>query len=184
MTNAIVTMASKEITFLATLFYVFFLTSATGLDYTSKANVTIREHDSWFGWCGNTHYYGQPKPNRAWDVCVAFCEELELEAGLTYYLADALEEEEWSCVKEMMTVFKDEFRPDKVNHYWLGGSRNADGEIKWLSGEPLTFTDWRRPNAPRTDPYIHVTGTNEFQWNTKDDTKDKNNGCVCKSYQQ
>merc|ERR1719402_534971 len=124
-------MTSDKFTAFVILFCAIFLTSASGLDFSSKANVTVKDNQYWFGWCGNNHYFGQPKPNRAWDVCVAFCEELELEAGQSYYLADALEEEEWSCVKEMMTVFKDDFRPDKVNHYWLGGSRNTTWQMPW-----------------------------------------------------
>ena len=153
---------------------------------SSRANVTSQGESSWYGWCGNTHYYGAPTPHREWQDCVAFCEEFEQEEGLTYYLADAQEQEEWECVKEMMTTFKENFRPDKSNHYWLGGSRTEEGEIKWLSGEPLSFTDWNCVNCDHNNdnPYIHLTAKNLFQWNMKDDQKDRNNGCVCKSYQQ
>ena len=165
---------------------------ASGLDLgaslaklSSRANVTSQGESSWFGWCGNTHYYGAPTPHRKWDDCVVFCEEFQQEAGLSYYQADAQEQEEWECVKEMMTTFKENFRPDKSNHYWLGGSRTEEGEIKWLSGEPLSFTDWHCKHCDDNDnPYIHLTAKNLFQWNMKDDQKDRNNGCVCKSYQQ
>merc|ERR1719309_903212 len=133
---------------------------------SSRANVTSQGESSWYGWCGNTHYYGAPTPHLTWQDCVAFCEE-------------------WECVKEMMTTFQENFRPDKSNHYWLGGSRTEEGEIKWLSGEPLSFTDWHCKHCDITDnPYIHLTQKNLFQWNMKDDQKDRNNGCVCKSYQQ
>ena len=115
---------------------------------------------------------------------MAFCEEFQQEAGLSYYLADAQEQEEWECVKEMMTTFKENFRPDKTNHYWLGGLRTEEGEIRWLSGELLTFTDWSCESCGHADPFIHITAKNSFQWNMKDDQKDRNNGCVCKSYQQ
>merc|ERR1712062_37998 len=73
---------------------------------SSRANVTSQGESSWYGWCGNTHYYGAPTPHREWQDCVAFCEEFEQEEGLTYYLADAQEQEEWECVKEMMTTSK------------------------------------------------------------------------------
>ena len=34
---------------------------------------------------------------------------------------------------------------------------------------------------PGDEPYIHLTPGNNYQWNTKSDQNDKNNGCLCKS---
>merc|ERR1712013_818509 len=178
----ILRMCSHLTTVFLTLSCLISLPLSSGLDL--GANLTSLGETSWYGWGGNTHYYGAPTPHRTWGDCVAFCEEFQQEAGLSYYLADAQEQEEWECVKEMMTAFKENFRPDKTNHYWLGGSRTEEGEIRWLSGEVLTFTDWSCESCGHADPFIHITAKNSLQWNMKDDQKDRNNGCVCKSYQQ
>ena len=34
---------------------------------------------------------------------------------------------------------------------------------------------------PGDEPYIHLTPGNNYQWNTKSDQNDRNNGCLCKS---
>ena len=39
------------------------------------------------------------------------------------------------------------------------------------------------PGNPGDEPYIHLTPGNNYQWNTKSDQKDQNNGCLCKSEQ-
>ena len=148
------------------------------------SNMTAADNARWEGWCGNNHYFGVPAPHKKWDECISFCEESEVEPGLRYYMADATNKEEWDCAKEMMTIFKEHFSPNKTNHYWLGGSRTSTGEFEWLSGEPFTFSDWLREDGHLHDPYIHITAQNKFRWNTKSDEKDRNNGCVCKSYQQ
>ena len=47
----------------------------------------------------------------------------------------------------------------------------------------MVFTNWinERP-AHRAHPYIHLSQGNKYRWNSKDDTKDKNNGVICKKW--
>ena len=35
-------------------------------------------------------------------------------------------------------------------------------------------------NNPNGSPYLHMNYDNGFQWDTKDDANDKDNGFVCK----
>ena len=66
-----------------------------------------------------------------------------------------------------------------AGHYWAGGYRGEDGQYMWDSGEPFTFDDF--VGNPGNEPYIHLTPGNNYQWNTKSDQNDRNNGCLCKS---
>ena len=66
-----------------------------------------------------------------------------------------------------------------AGHYWAGGYRGGDGQYRWDSGEPFDFNDFT--SNPGDEPYIHLTPSNNYQWNTKSDQNDRNNGCLCKS---
>ena len=64
-------------------------------------------------------------------------------------------------------------------HYWAGGYRGGDGQYRWDSGAVFEFNDF--VGNPGEDPYLHLTPGNNYQWNTKNDQDDTNNGCLCKS---
>ena len=66
-----------------------------------------------------------------------------------------------------------------AGHYWAGGYRGEDGQYRWDSGEPFDFHDF--VSNPGDEPYIHLTPGNNYNWNTKSDQNDRNNGCLCKS---
>ena len=68
-----------------------------------------------------------------------------------------------------------------AGHYWAGGYRGGDGQYRWDSGAPFDFHDFI--GSPGEEPYIHLTPGNNYQWNTKSDQNDRNNGCLCKSEQ-
>ena len=66
-----------------------------------------------------------------------------------------------------------------AGHYWAGGYRGGDGQYRWDSGAVFEFDDF--VGNPGEDPYLHLTPGNNYQWNTKNDQNDRNNGCLCKS---
>ena len=48
-----------------------------------------------------------------------------------------------------------------------------------LLGEPMAVKDFVKDN-PNGNPYLHMNFDNGFQWDTKDDANDKDNGFICK----
>ena len=65
-----------------------------------------------------------------------------------------------------------------INQQYTPGN-GYTGQYRWDSGEPFDFHDFI--GNPGEDPHIHLTPDNNYQWNTKNDQDDKNNGCLCKS---
>ena len=57
---------------------------------------------------------------------------------------------------------------------------NRDGTMYWLTGKPLNFTDWKNEEESAGRRRLHMNLDKDFQWDTKDDSKDQDNGFVCK----
>jgi hypothetical protein len=101
-------------------------------------------------------------------------EELCNEVG--GYLADVLTDEENNFIKSVLNVIN----PKDGTDYWLGGlDNNRDKELRWMTGEEMTFTNFI-DGEPAGNPYLHMNFDKGFSWDTKDDANDKDNGFVCK----
>ena len=93
------------------------------------------------------------------------------------YLADVLDQAENDFIKSVLRAVN----PKDGTDYWLGAmdiDRNKN--IQWLSGKPMTFTNWKNDKEPEGSPFLHMNFDNDFKWDTKDDGNDKDNGFICK----
>ena len=115
-----------------------------------------------------------------WDWCRDYCTYFPhaAELGHNFDFADILDTDTMECLRYNMNQ---QYTPGNGydGHYWAAGYRGGDGQYRWDSGEPFEFNDFI--TDPGQDPYIHLTPGNNYQWNTKSDQNDKNNGCLCKS---
>ena len=46
-------------------------------------------------------------------------------------------------------------------------------------GAPMTFSNFVE-GEPKGNPYLHMNFDNGFDWDTKDDANDQDNGFICK----
>ena len=115
-----------------------------------------------------------------WAECRDYCQYFPHagELGHSFTFADILDTDTMECLRYNMNQ---QYTPGNgyAGHYWIGGQRGGDGQYMWDSGEPFTFDDF--VGNPGNEPYIHLTPGNNYQWNTKSDQNDRNNGCLCKS---
>ena len=106
---------------------------------------------------------------------------VSVELGYTFSFADILDADTMECLRYNMN---NQYTPGNGydGHYWAGGYRGGDGQYRWDSGAVFEFDDF--VGNPGEDPYIHLTPGNNYQWNTKNDQDDTNNGCLCKSQEE
>ena len=157
----------------------------TGDDMSLKAEVLPNVKTSsapayWSAQCGDRTYVGSYTLMMDWDKCKDYCTYFphSVELGFTFSFADILDVDTMDCLRYNMNS---QYTPGNgyAGHYWAGGYRGGDGEYRWDSGAPFEFDDF--VGNPGEDPFIHLTPGNNYQWNTKSDQNDRNNGCLCKS---
>lgn len=86
------------------------------------------------------------------------------EAGAT--LADVMDETENDFMKGILMAIN----PKDGTDYWLGAMDY------WLTGKPLSFSDWKNDEESAGKLRLHIIWT----WDTKDDGDDRDIGYVCK----
>jgi len=92
------------------------------------------------------------------------------------YLADVLSKDENDFIKSVLNVIN----PKDGTDYWLGGlDADKDKGMQWISGAEMVFKDFK-DGEPAGSPYTHMNFDDGFQWDTKDDANDKDNGFICK----
>merc|ERR1712050_55538 len=160
-------LASEEIT----------LAAKTVKDVTSSSAPAY-----WSAECGGRTYVGSYTVMMDWQDCKDYCKYFPHagELGHTFTFADIADTDTMECLRFNMMQ---QYIPGNgyAGHYWVGGYRVGDGQYRWDSGEPFDFNDF--VGNPGNEPYIHLTPGNNYQWNTKSDENDRNNGCLCKSEQ-
>jgi len=134
----------------------------------------------WSAECGGRTYVGSYTLMMDWTQCRDYCTYFphSAELGHTFSFADILDADTMECLRFNMN---NQYTPGNgyAGHYWAGGYRGGDGQYRWDSGEPFEFDDF--VGNPGEEPYLHLTPGNNYQWNTKNDQDDRNNGCLCKS---
>merc|ERR1719150_3684847 len=94
------------------------------------------------------------------------------------YLADVLSKDENDFIKSVLNVIN----PKDGTDYWLGGlDADKNKGMQWISGAPMVFKDFKA-GEPAGLPYTHMNFDGKFQWDTKDDANDKDNGFICKRW--
>jgi len=136
----------------------------------------------WNADCGGKTYVGSYTVMMEWADCNNYCKYFPhaSELGHTFTFADILDSDTMECLRFNMMQ---QYTPNNgfAGHYWAGGYRGGDGNYRWSSGEPFDYHDF--VGNPGNEPYVHLTPGNNYQWNTKSDQNDRNNGCLCKSEQ-
>ena len=125
--------------------------------------------DGWHYYSGHCYYFSSVHTRilKATEKCN--------EAGAT--LADVMDQAENDFIKGVLMAIN----PKDGTDYWLGAiDYNRDGTMYWLTGKPLTFSDWKNDEEPAGKKRLHMNFDNDFQWDTKDDGDDRDNGFVCK----
>ena len=134
----------------------------------------------WSAECGGRTYVGSYTLMMDWAQCRDYCTYFPhaAELGHTFSFADILDADTMECLRFNMN---NQYTPGNgyAGHYWAGGYRGGDGQYRWDSGAVFEFDDF--VDNPGEDPYLHLTPGNNYQWNTKNDQDDRNNGCLCKS---
>jgi len=134
----------------------------------------------WSAECGGRTYVGSYTLMMDWAQCRDYCSYFPhaAELGHTFSFADITDVDTMECLRFNMNQ---QYTPGNGydGHYWAGGYRGGDGQYRWASGAVFEFDDF--VGNPGEDPYIHLTPGNNYQWNTKNDQDDTNNGCLCKS---
>ena len=134
----------------------------------------------WSAECGGRTYVGSYTLMLDWAECRDYCQYFPHagELGHSFTFADILNTDTMECLRHNMNQ---QYRSGSgyAGDYWAGGYRGADGQYRWDSGEPFDFDDFT--SNPGDEPYIHLSPGNNYQWNTKSDQNDRNNGCLCKS---
>merc|ERR1719330_2307791 len=134
----------------------------------------------WSAECGGRTYVGSYTLMMDWAQCRDYCSYFPhaAELGHTFSFADITDVDTMECLRFNMNQ---QYTPGNGfdGHYWAGGYRGGDGQYRWASGAVFEFDDF--VGNPGEDPYIHLTPGNNYQWNTKNDQDDRNNGCLCKS---
>ena len=134
----------------------------------------------WSAECGGRTYVGSYTLMMDWAQCRDYCTYFPhaAELGHTFSFADILDADSMECLRYNMN---NQYTPGNGydGHYWAGGYRGGDGQYRWDSGAVFEFNDF--VGNPGEDPYLHLTPGNNYQWNTKNDQNDRNNGCLCKS---
>ena len=134
----------------------------------------------WSAECGGRTYVGTYTLTMDWAQCKDYCSYFPHATmlGHTFSFADILNGDTMECLRYNMNS---QYTPGNgyAGHYWAGGYLGGDGEFRWDSGAPFEFDDF--VGNPGEDPYIHLTPGNNYQWDTKNDQNDRNNGCLCKS---
>jgi len=169
---------------LPSLFLV--IASATPVEKISHASNVVKDVTSssapayWTAECGDRTYVGSYTLTMDWAECRDYCQYFPHsgELGHSFTFADILDTDTMECLRYNMNQ---QYTPGNgyAGHYWAGGYRGGDGQYMWDSGEPFDFHDFI--GNPGDEPYVHLTPGNNYQWNTKSDTNDRNNGCLCKS---
>ena len=101
----------------------------------------------------NGHYYKVIHGSMTWYEAMKSCEE---KGG---YLCTITSKEEFDFVTSMLSKEK--------LFYWLGASdENHEGEWHWVTGEPFTFSRWRKgePNGGKSENYLVLTNFWENKW--------------------
>merc|ERR1712227_937768 len=161
-------------------------TSANPVEKVSLTSEVVKDVTSssapayWNAECGGRTYVGSYTLMMDWTECRDYCQNFPHagELGHSFTFADILDTDTMECLRYNMNQ---QYTPGNgyAGHYWAGGYRGGDGQYRWDSGEPFDFNDFI--GNPGEDPYIHLTPGNNYQWNTKSDKDDTNNGCICKS---
>merc|ERR1719330_1790382 len=134
----------------------------------------------WSAECGGRTYVGSYTLMMDWADCKDYCTYFphSVELGHIFSFADITDVDTMECLRFNMN---NQYTPSNGydGHYWAGGYRGGDGQYRWDSGAVFDFDDF--VENPGEDPYLHLTPGNNYQWNTKNDRDDRNNGCLCKS---
>jgi len=92
------------------------------------------------------------------------------------YLADVLTAAENDWIKSVLAVIN----PKDGTDYWLGGlDADKDKGMQWITGAAMEFKNFVK-DQPDGTPYAHMNYDLQFQWDSKDDANDKDNGFICK----
>ena len=151
------------------------LLSSPVADVTSSSAPT-----SWTAQCGGRTYLGSYTVMMDWAECRDYCKYSPHADQLGHQLvfADILDSDTMECLRYNMNQ---QYQPGNgyAGHYWVGGYRGEDGQYMWDSGETFNYQDF--VSNPGAKPYVHLTPGNNYQWNTKSDANDRDNGCLCRS---
>ena len=128
--------------------------------------------DFWSAECGGRIYTGTYTIMMDWPDCRAYCQSHH-----KAQFADILDLATMECLRFNMA---EQYSPGNgyAGHYWAGGYKGEDGQYRWDSGAQFDFNDFI--DNPGSEPFIHLTPANNYQWNLKSDQNDTNNGCLCK----
>ena len=125
--------------------------------------------DGWHYYSGHCYYFSS--------VHTEYMAAEEICNSQGAILAEVYDEAENIYIKGILMAIN----PKDGTDYWLGAlDANHDRILHWMSGKPLTFTDWKNEEEPIGSPMLHMNYDNDFQWDTKNTNKDKDNGFICK----
>ena len=143
---------------------------------SKRASVAAVAADGYDFSCGRHEYLGFPRTLQDWTECEETCLGL---GAPKFHFAEIEDQAEWECVKANLLSYyiADNSNDKPAWHFWLAGERQLDGSYGWISGRPMTVTDF--VGNPGDDPYLHITPGNQYLWNTKRQEDDTNNGCLC-----
>ena len=158
---------------------------AEEISLTAEVLTDVRSSSApayWSAQCGDRTYVGSYTLMMDWAECRDYCQYFphSAELGLTFSFADILDSDTMECLRYNMNQ---QYTPGNgyAGHYWAGGYRGGDGQYRWDSGASWDFEDF--VGNPGDEPFVHLTPGNNYQWNTKNERDDTNNGCLCKSEQ-
>ena len=103
----------------------------------------------------NGHFYQKFTQKKSWTDARSSCEKM---GG---YLVTVTSEEERLFL--MNNIFQ-----DSRQSFWAGATDfETEGQWKWITGEPLNYTDWARgePNDEKEEDYLELPLYFNYQWN-------------------
>lgn len=97
----------------------------------------------------NGHYYQLYNNNVSWEYAKAYC---ETQSG---HLVTITDDEEQNAVATMMSDYNES--SSLFDHYWLGAKYETDGQLKWVTGEEFSYTNWGDGNPTgESDTYLDI----------------------------
>ncbi len=103
----------------------------------------------------NGHFYQKFTKRKSWTDARSSCEKL---GG---YLVTITSEEERLFL--MKNIFE-----GSGKSFWAGATDSeTEGEWKWITGEPMVFTDWAKgePNDEKDEDYLELPPYFDYRWN-------------------
>ena len=106
-------------------------------------------------WEGNGHYYGFVAGNRDWHQANAHAQTLEL-YGVAGHLVTITSSAENEFLKTNI------MEPSIANQIYIGlNDIDVEGDLRWVTGEPVIFTDWNQgePNGGALENAVAASNT-------------------------